>query len=915
MAKINEQDIDNLRESADIVEVVSAYTQLKRSGGTTFKGLCPFHSEKTPSLSVDAAKGLFHCFAGETGVITWTGTIPIGKLSGKTHKLLTTGGRWVDAEVRSFGEQQLWAVEMTRNRRRKVVYTTAGHRWFVRSPGKPSRLREVLTTELKPGYSLPTVFPQTGNLLSTGPAPFGVAHGFTFGDGTRDGNYGSSAQFCGPKDRQLLKYFPEAKVWTKGRIRVGRLPLFFKDLPPLDEAPAYLYGWLAGYFAADGCVAKDGQVILASANRDHLEFVRVVANRLGIGTYGVKVQTRVGYGTGPSNLFSLTFINSTLSPEFFVLQHHRDRFEETKDRQQRERRGWTVRSVVSTEWVEEVYCAVVPGTHAFVIEDNILTGNCFGCAKGGNVYTFVQEIENLPFPEAVEWVARKTGFPLRYEESRPGEAQASGLKARLLEANKAASDFFHCTLLESPDAAGARDYLGGRGFGRDVAERWQLGYAAGRDSLTRHLLSRGFALKELEQADLTRTSREDGRPYDTFRQRITFPTWNLQGDVVAFGARALGDQQPKYLNSSETPVFSKSRVMYGLNRAKASIARGAALVVEGYTDVIALHEAGITEAVATNGVALGETHFELLKKFSSRAVLMFDADDAGKSATERGFGIHHRIGLEVLVAPLPPGRDPADVVKEDGAEGIQKVIDSAQPLLEFKLEQTIEKLPLDTPEARSRAVGEAVKVLGLNPDQIARHQYAFMVARRIGVDPEIVMRALQEERSGVSEVAGGASDRDRDRRLPGHVKVEREALQLLLTRTREMGAWFDEIAESDFTSPPRRELFKQAAAAHAAGRTHVGAEVVDELSPDARSLFTELTVTETPAAPNDAAGVREVFVRLEVFKLEREIKSRRNTLQDVNPLVDPQKHDDLFTQLVKLEAERRDLLRRLQGAA
>jgi DNA primase len=541
--------------------------------------------------------------------------------------------------------------------------------------------------------------------------------------------------------------------------------------------------------------------------------------------------------------------------------------------------------------------------------------HCFGCGKGGNVYTFVQEVENLPFPEAVEWLARKTNFPLRYEESRPGEAQASGVKARLLEANKAAAAFFHDTLMTAPDAKTARDYLGGRGFGKEVAERWQLGYAPGRDALCRHLLGKGFTQDEIKQADLGRTSERDGSLYDTFRQRITFPTWNLQGDVVAFGARALGDQQPKYLNSSETPVFSKSRVMYGLNRAKSAIARGAALVVEGYTDVIALHEAGMQEAVATNGVALGETHFELLKKFSSRAVLMFDADDAGKTATERGFGIHHRIGLEVLVAPLPPGRDPADVVREDGADGIRKVIDSAQPLLEFKLEQTIAKLPLDTPEARSRAVSEAVKVLGLNPDQIARHQYAFMVARRIGVDPEIVQRALQEDRTNVSEVTGGASSRERDRRLPGHVKVEREALQLLLTRTREMGTWFDEVAESDFTSPPRRELFNRAATARARGLAYVGADVVDDLSPDARSLFTELTVTGEIPVLDDSAAVREVFVRLKVFKLEREIKKRRNTLQDVNPLDDPQRHDDLFTELVGLEAERRDLLRRIQGAA
>lgn len=543
--------------------------------------------------------------------------------------------------------------------------------------------------------------------------------------------------------------------------------------------------------------------------------------------------------------------------------------------------------------------------------------HCFGCGEGGNVYHFVQKTENLPFPEAVEWLARRFAFDLHYEESRPGEHSAArGLKARMVEANEAAAGFFHQQLFTSPDAAPARTYLESRGFGRDVAERWLLGYAPGRNALTRHLLGKGFKQDEIVQAYLAQVSDRDGSLYDTFRQRITFPTWNLQGDVVGFGARALGDQQPKYLNTAETPVFSKSRVMYGLNRAKSAIARGAALVVEGYTDVIALHEAGVQEAVATNGVALGDTHFEQLKKFTSRAILMFDADAAGAGATERGFGIHHRIGMEVLVAPLPSGRDPADVVKSDGDEGIRKVIDAAQPLLEFKLEQTLAKLPLDTPEARSRAVREAVVVLGWQPDPVARGRYGVWVADRIGVDIETVQRILRqspEERSGGGEVGRGDP---RDRRFPGQVKVEREALQLVLLRTQEAGPWATQVEPTHFTSAARRELFTQA-------RSWVGrGDAIDErafaqqLSPEALSLFTELTVGADVAADDDLdERMREVFVRLQVFALERDIKGRRNTLQEINPLEDPQRHDELFTELVGLEAERRDLLRKVQGAA
>ncbi len=553
-------------------------------------------------------------------------------------------------------------------------------------------------------------------------------------------------------------------------------------------------------------------------------------------------------------------------------------------------------------------------TPSFTVDSSRGLWFCFGCGEGGNVYTFVQKMETLPFPEAVEWVARKSGYDLHYEEVRPGEARAAGFKARLIEANRRAVEFFHRALINSPDALGARRYLEGRGFGKEVAARWKLGYAPGRDSLSRHLLDKGFTTEEILKADLGRRSERDGGLYDTFRQRVTFPTWSLQGDVVGFGARALRpDQGPKYLNSAETQVFSKSRVMYGLDKAKSAISRGSALVVEGYTDVIALHEAGITETVATNGVALTESHFELLKRFSDRAVLMFDADDAGKGATERGFGLHHRIGLEVLVAPLPDGRDPAEVVKEDGPEAIRKIIETAQPLLEFKLEQTISKLPLDTPEARSRAAREAATVLGWHPDPIARHEYAFAVGRRIGVEPEAIQRVLAERGSVESERVGGVAERDRDRRLPGHVKVEREALRLSLTRTRESRPWLDEVDEGHFTAPGRRELFRVAAASKE-GSAQVGADVVDDLSPDALALFTELTVG-TPPGPADGLDdhLREVFLRLRVFRLEREIRSRRDVLQELNPLADGERHDALFTELVGLEAQRRDLLRSVDG--
>lgn len=540
--------------------------------------------------------------------------------------------------------------------------------------------------------------------------------------------------------------------------------------------------------------------------------------------------------------------------------------------------------------------------------------HCFGCKEGGNLYQFVQKKESLPFPEAVEWVARRAGFDLRYEEMRPGEQKARGDKARLIEANQAAAAFFHEELMTSAQADHARRYLESRGFDAGVARRWMLGYAPGRNSLCRHLLGKGFTEDELRRLDLARKNDQDGSLYDSFRDRIIFPTWDLNGDVVGFGGRALGDVQPKYRNSAETPLFSKSRLMYGLDRAKSAITRSTALVVEGYTDVIALHEAGVTEAVATNGGALGENHFELLKKFSHRVVLMLDSDDAGRGATERSFSVQHDLGLDVLVAILPPGRDPADILRDDGVDVIHKAIETAEPLMAFKLEQLLGKVSLDTPEARSRAVREAAGVLRWHPDPIARHEYAFLAARLIGVAPEVVQRVLGESERVVTSREG--SEPDRDRRLPGHVKVEREALQVLLRGGREIIALAGNLEDSDFTSAARRELFKAALSGTISSVPGAAASAAESLSPDALALFTELTVGVEESDKDEAVeAAREVFDRLRLFRLEREIKTRRQTLQEINPLVDSKRHDELFTELVGLEARRRDLLRQLQGAA
>ena len=292
--RIREEDIAEVRDKARIDEVVSQYVTLRSAGGGSFKGLCPFHDEKSPSFNVNPSRQFFHCLAGETEVLTWDGPRPIRDLAGGTHRILNGRAQWVEAPFKSYGVQPLLEITVTRNRQVKQIYATDEHRWFVRS-GKNQRSRaEKVTRTLKKGDRLVPVFPRS-RIGRTTPSPFGIAHGFTYGDGTRSGT-GSMALLCPPKDLAMLKWFPNSHTTASGdNLLVHHLPRFFKELPDFDESVSYLYGWLAGYFAADGCVAADGTVILNSAHRSDLEFVRTVATRLGIATYGITEQMREGF--------------------------------------------------------------------------------------------------------------------------------------------------------------------------------------------------------------------------------------------------------------------------------------------------------------------------------------------------------------------------------------------------------------------------------------------------------------------------------------------------------------------------------------------------------------------------------------------------------------------------------------------
>ncbi|HZA75036.1 MAG TPA: DNA primase [Acidimicrobiales bacterium] len=761
---ILDEDVAAVRAASDIVGVISQHVQLRRVG-QRWQGLCPFHSEKTPSFSVNANEGVYYCLAGETPVITWDGIREIRDLAGRTARILTERGRWVDAPFRSFGVQPLMRVTLTRNQQQKEVYATPEHRWLVR--GRGTARYERTTRQLTTGHALSWSFPQNRTRTMGDLSPFGVAHGIAFGDGTRFNGF-VAVDLHGDKDAQLLKWFPLSRTMECRRpngsrfVKVLDLPISFKEPPSLDEAATYLAGWLAGYLAADGHVDAEGTVSLSSAKRGDLEFVREVCTRLGIGTYGVTTQVRTGFdGREPSALHRVHLITEDLDERFFLIDQHRRRFAGAQKAWLR--RGWVVRSVEETERIEEVFCAEVEGTHNFALEDNILTGNCFGCQVSGDVITFVREVEHLGFPEAVEWLAAKAGITLRYSDHN--ETEGRKRRSRLIEIMAKAVDWYHDRLLSGADAGAARSYLRKRGIDGDVVRDYRLGWAP--DAWDE--LCRALRLDERDARDtgLGRMNRR-GRLQDHFRARVLFPIHDAEGHPVSFGGRILpGGEGPgnqgKYKNTTETPLYNKSRVLYGLDRAKGAIVRdGTAVICEGYTDVIGFHRAGVPLAVATCGTALTDEHVALLHRFAARRlVLSFDADSAGQAAAERFYQWEREHDLEVAVADLPPGKDPADVAKSDPAR-LVAAVEGATPFLRFRLDRAFAAADLSSNEGRARAAERALAVIAEHPTDLVRDQYVMDVASRCRIEPDRLRGQLDRlrarPRSGARPAGGPARD-------------------------------------------------------------------------------------------------------------------------------------------------------------
>ncbi|MEA3503272.1 MAG: toprim domain-containing protein, partial [Actinomycetota bacterium] len=416
--------------------------------------------------------------------------------------------------------------------------------------------------------------------------------------------------------------------------------------------------------------------------------------------------------------------------------------------------------------------------------------------------------------------------------------------------------------------------------------------------LVKHLRDAGVSDEAITGAGLASRSRRGGI-VDRFRNRLMFPIYDVRGDAVGFGARLLDGDGPKYLNSPETPIYHKSRLLYGLNWAKAQIVRSdESVVVEGYTDVIAFHLADMPVAVATCGTALGEEHLDLLRRFSKKVVLAFDADEAGAGAAERGFERSVPGDLDLRVAVLPEGRDPADMVAGGEADDLKASIASSMPLLQFRIDRGIARFDMREPEARGRAVRAAAALISLHPDAVVRHEYAVLVSRRTGVD----IAAVESVLAGTHRGSGAPPPID-EQQLTGPQRTEREVLRLLLANDAGIRSY--ELSSNLFSVPEHRNAFEIIMPVVDSIEQGAVADLGAAIGSDDRTeaaLLRSLAMVQRPLADAD-----DVMKRLKQEAVERRIEQAQAELVALDEGADPQAYSDLLEGLIALQNERREL--------
>ncbi len=521
--------------------------------------------------------------------------------------------------------------------------------------------------------------------------------------------------------------------------------------------------------------------------------------------------------------------------------------------------------------------------------------HCFGCGKGGDVFSFVQETQGVDFADALELLARKAGVTLVRD---PADARQRGRRGEAVEALKRAIDVYHDRLKKAPEAGPARAYLRQRGYDVGIIDEWKLGFAATDwDTLTKELKAGGLDDRVLIDAGLSRRGRHG--LFDVFRGRLMFPIHDLRGDAVGFGGRKVDEvdrnltnnPDAKYVNSGDSVVYHKAQVLFALDRARREISDDhPAVIVEGYTDVIAMHQAGIKTAVATCGTALGDGHFDLLRRFSEKVVLAFDSDEAGSKAALRGDELESpfRLDLDLRVAVMPDGLDPADLVQQARNEELVSAVKEARPLLEQRIEHEVSRHDLSGPEGRARALHAAAAQVRRVNDGIARREYARFVARLVGVDLESAEAAIEGNRRRRGRAEPG-SERPLDR-------IESELMRVLLADPSTV----EGVVAEDFTDQRLRLAFSALdLSATTPGQPVDISEAGEE---ETRSLLRSLAMDDRPLPSGP-----EILTRVKERRLDVEIEDLQRILAEMEPGSDA--HSDNLRRLIALQQEKRSSTR------
>ncbi len=565
--------------------------------------------------------------------------------------------------------------------------------------------------------------------------------------------------------------------------------------------------------------------------------------------------------------------------------------------------------------------------------------HCFGCGESGGVIDFVMRMEHVGFVEAVERLADRIGFRLTYTGGGGASVQRDrGTRSRLLEANRRAAEFY-AAALRTPEAAPAVRFLTSRGFDAAAAQHFGCGYApAGWDALTKHLLTSGFTLEELTKAGLSREGRRG--PIDRFHRRLLWPIRDLGGDVVGFGARRTMDDDPieaKYLNTPETPVYRKSHVLFGLDLAKREIAkRRQVVVVEGYTDVMAMHLAGVPTAVASCGTAFGVEHVSVLRRLlgddsfdRGEVIYVFDGDAAGQAAALKAFDGDQSFAAQTFVCVAPDGQDPCDLRQGSGDTAVRDLVARREPLFEFAIRSILAEHDLDTAEGRVAALQRCVPLVAQIKREDLRDEYARRLAGWTSWDDiAMVVRRVRESAGAPAERPRGGSRPAPAPPAPDDPRLhrQREALKAALQVPAIAGPGYDELPEEAFTHPAYVRVHR---AVRSAGGVCGGREgpawldaVLAECTQEVRGLVAELAVeplelaqrSSTRENTDEVRYVASIVSGVRLAMVDEQIAEIKSRLQRTNPVDDADAYLELFGDLVPLEQYRIALREKAMGA-